>query len=492
MSEIVECFARVRRNHPHRALVLVPAAGAALTATDLWSCAVSVRDRIRSAALAPGRPILSLAGNRPESIALVLACCDAGRPLMPLDPSTTPAETLELARRFGASALLLPCGAWPGESSRRQPVAAGLDLMIFDEAGPDAPSCAEAAVLKVTSGTSGLPKATFTTEAELIADASHIVEAMGIHAGDTQIAAIPLSHSYGLGNLVLPLLVQGTALVMRESFHPQQVIADARAHRPRVFPGVPFMFDHFLTTPPDGGWPPSLGLLISAGAPLGLHTLRGFHDRYGMKIHSFYGASETGGIAYDDTDHLPDELTVGRPMPGVTVDLRPEEGAPPDSGRVHVAGAAVARGYVDGGGRGEEFVDEGFLTGDFGRFTARGHLVLTGRASGFINVAGRKVQPDEIERVLCTMPSVAQARVVGIPDPLRGERIVACVVPGEPGLSAVAIRTFCASRLAPYKIPRGIVLLDALPLTSRGKLDRRRLEALAQAHADRNAEGLML
>ena len=152
---------------------------------------------------------------------------------------------------------------------------------------------------------------------------------------------------------------------------------------------VPFMFEHLAGMPPAGGWPPGLRKLVSAGARLETSTVRRFFDACGVKIHSFYGTTETGGIAFDDGNELTDETTVGRQLTDVHITLRHEEGAPPDGGRVHVSGPAVAARYAgddDGGGA---FVDGGFLTGDFGRFDDRDRLVLTGRASLFVNVAGR-------------------------------------------------------------------------------------------------------
>ena len=485
MSEIVDRFTRILRDEPQRPLMHLPGAGATLTATDLWTRAASIRDRLRAANLHPHRPILSLSGNRPESIALLLACRAAAVPLMPLDASTTTPEAMELASRFAASALVRPSGGRPRPGATITPLCPGLDLVAFADGGSDAAMYPDAAVLKVTSGSTGLPKAAITTEAALVSDTNHITEAMGIGPDDTQLAAIPLSHAYGLGSLLVPLLLQGTAVVMRESFVPHQLRADAERYAPRIFPGVPFMFEYFLANPPEDGWPPSLGRLISAGARLEADTVRRFYDRFGVKIHSFYGTTETGGIAFDDSDEVREETTVGRQMPGVRVTLRSDEGAPPGGGRVHVSSDAVATGYADDDDA-EAFVDGGFLTGDLGRFDRREQLVLTGRVSLFINVAGRKVQPLEIEHVLGEMPAIADARVLGVADPLRGQQIVACVVPALAGLDAVAIRQFCAARLAPYKIPRSILLLPALPLTSRGKLDRRALEALARAHVSKN------
>jgi long-chain acyl-CoA synthetase len=317
---------------------------------------------------------------------------------------------------------------------------------------------------------------------QLIADASHIVEAMGIRPDDTQIAIIPLSHAYGLSVLLLPALLQGTALVLRESFVPHQLPTDAVTHRARIFPGVPYMFEYFIAHPPPGGWPAGLERLISAGARLDPATIRRFHELFGVKIHTFYGATETGGIAFDNGDDPFDNDTVGHPLSGVTISLKHDDDAPPGAGRVHVQSSAVATGYLTQGG--DSLSGGGFLTGDFGTFDACGRLKLLGRASSFVNVAGRKVEPDEVERVLRSMPGVCDVRVVGAPDPQRGQQVVACVVTSNGGdrLTAIDVRRFCSGRLAPHKIPRTVIFLESIPITARGKTDRNALARVVDAH----------
>jgi acyl-CoA synthetase (AMP-forming)/AMP-acid ligase II len=236
-----------------------------------------------------------------------------------------------------------------------------------------------------------------------------------------------------------------------------------------------------VTNPPAAGWPPGLQRLISAGAPLPAATVREFHDRFGVKIHSFYGATETGGIAFDAGDAIGVEPIVGRPLPGVTITLQPDTLAPAGAGRVHVRSAAIASGYSDHEQDG--FDELGFLTGDYGAWDAREQLKLCGRVSRFVNVAGRKVQPEEVEQVLRMMPGVADVRVLAAPDARRGQQIVACIVAeiGDHTVGALAVRRFCAKRLAPHKIPRTILMLDAMPLTVRGKTDRAALEELVHA-----------
>jgi acyl-CoA synthetase (AMP-forming)/AMP-acid ligase II len=159
--------------------------------------------------------------------------------------------------------------------------------------------------------------------------------------------------------------------------------------------------------------------------------------------------------------------------------LVPHEDAPPGGGRVFVRGPAVATAYADGGDP-DVFADGGFLTGDLGAFDAQGRLVLSGRVSPFVNVAGRKVQPAEVEQVLRELAGVVDVRVIGIADARRGEQLVAFLVMRTIPPSVVDLRRFCASRLASYKIPRLFLFPDSIPLTSRGKTDRAALHAAAR------------
>lgn len=485
MSELVERFRRLYRDTPDRALLHLPhEAGTTHTVADVWNASLELRGALERLGLSQDSLAMLAIGNRGAAFPFWLASRAARVAVMPVDSGVTPVEMAELAQRFGATALIVPeTTAFPDTiATTSAPFVEGLKAVRFPGVEPRPDLYRGAAALKLTSGSTGLPKATFTTEAQLIVDTEHIVEAMDIRPEHTQLAAIPLSHAYGLGNLLMAALLQGTAVVVREGFVPHAFLRDARHWGVHVFPGVPFMFEHLMSTPRPGGWPPQLRKLVSAGARLEANTVRRFHDAFGIKIHSFYGTSETGGITYDDGDEVREETSVGREMPGVRVELRAEEGAPQGSGRVHVSGAAVASQYVGERPADGAFSDGGFLTGDFGRFDASRHLILTGRVSLFINVAGRKVQPEEVEQVIREMPSVADVRVLGAADEARGQQVVACVVPASAGLSTFAVRQYCAARLAAYKLPRAVVLLDRVPLTERGKTDRVRLEAIVSAH----------
>lgn len=466
MSDLVQRFARIAVDQPERPVIYAPASSLVLTASRVWQSHLELREQLSALGIRPGQLVVSALGNRPGAIPLVLSCLSLGVALMPIDASATATDVADFAARFGAFAVVLPQGP---------------DLRIKRQHA-DPATYANAAVLRLTSGSTGFPKAILTHESHLIADSERIIGAMGIAAGDNQLAVTPLSHAYGFGNLVMPLLLQGTAILLRDSFVPSQLLLDAHKVRTRVFAGVPYMFSFLAANTRAEDWPSSLRLLISAGARLDAQTSQAFHSRFGFKIHSFYGASETGGIAYDASDELTPEGHVGTPMPGVTILVRPEDEAAEGSGRIFVRSDAVAAGYTEDEEE-SSFIDDGFLTGDLGFVDSRGHLTLTGRASPAVNVAGRKVHPAEVERVLRTMNGVDDVCVIAAPDPRRGQQILACIISRQLS-SALEVRQFCAARLAPHKVPRAIIFLPSLPVTPRGKIDRAQLLTLALARID--------
>src|SRR3990172_12020648 len=247
----------------------------------------AILDRAR---VAEGSCVLSLAGNRPSWFALFLACLARGDVLMSLDAQTSSMETGQLASRYRASAMVAP--SW------REDLAGGgilgveelpgdLRLLTLNRNPPG--SYEDASLLKLTSGSVGTPRAVLVSQENLWNDGRHIVEAMGIREDDVSYGVIPLCHSYGLGNLVAPLFIQGTPVALRDLFLPGQLVEDARATRISVFPGVPFLFEQILAQLRECGLPPSLRLLVTAGARVHETLVASFQEELGVKVHSFYG-----------------------------------------------------------------------------------------------------------------------------------------------------------------------------------------------------------
>jgi len=485
-QDLDERFQRVCLDFRSSTAVYDLTEGRSLTFGDLYEQYQTIARALRRLRVGPGSTVVALVGNRPIFFPLTVACLSGRTALLPIG-DTTDEEATSVIARSRARAIVTD-RALAIECVDEVPIADGMRMVTLPDTSP-APGYGESVVLKLTSGSTELPKAAVAGVRHLVNDGRHVIEAMAIGPSDINFACIPLSHSYALGNVVMPLLLQGTAVALRQSFNPTQCLADVESTGATVFPGVPFMFDRFRRLNVDR-LPARLRLLITAGARIDPATVGWFHQSLRRKVHSFYGSSETGGIAYDDGDEVTEPLTVGRPMPETAIDIRSPDGAlSPEglrhttaagSGRIFVSGTAVASAYADDLSRDLDtgFADGGFLTGDVGCFDNRGRLVLTGRVSTLINVAGLKVDPAEVERVLLEFPGIAEARVMGASCDRRGQQLVAFIVSDQP-LTSVDLRQRCARTLSPHKIPRRFIFLDQLPLDARGKTDRRALEALA-------------
>jgi long-chain acyl-CoA synthetase len=450
--------------------------GTTTTFADLAAECRTIEQALIDVGVGPGAIVVSVVGNRPIFFSLVVACMEARAALVPLGEATD-TEAAALVDGAGA-AVVVTDRALPLAAVSERSLGSGVRLLRMVDRS-DRPQCEASVVLKLTSGSTDLPKAAIAGEMHLVNDGRHIIEAMGLRPTDINVTCIPLSHSYAIGNVVMPLLWQGTSVALQQSFHPAQFVRDVADSGATVFPGVPFMFERIRSLEGVGRLPASLRLLITAGARIDAGTVAWFQRHLGRKVHSFYGSSETGGIAYDDSEDVSDPLHVGHAMPETTITIRQAEHGQSD-GRIFVEGNAVASGYA----RAEDeavsaFGDGGFLTGDLGYLAGGGRLVLTGRVSPLVNVAGRKVDPAEVERRLLELQGIADARVVGIACDTRGQEVVAFLVRTDAALTPLVIRQRCAETLSTHKIPRRFVFVDRFPVDARGKIDRRALQQLA-------------
>jgi acyl-CoA synthetase (AMP-forming)/AMP-acid ligase II len=486
LSPLAEAFEAVLRDRRSDVLVMAPSESLTLTAQDIDDQARDLSAALAALPVARGHLVVAEIGNVSVMPALVLACLRNGVALMPVDRSTPPAELLGLASRWDAAALVVPDGlhlglvaegsASPRPARHRVPFARGLAAWVTTPL-PDPGRHAPAALLRLTSGSTAEPRVTCTEERHLIADVVHITDAMGIGPTTRQFGVIPLSHSYGFSNLLLPLLWQGTPVLLRPQFVPTQVAPDIRSAALETFAGVPFMFDHLARHQPMSGTG-SLRLAVSAGALLAYDTVTAFHRETGVKVRSFYGTSETGGICFDGSDTLDERVPVGRPIGATHVSLVADTEAPDGSGSVCVSGPNVLDRYADDGPPSPgprrttaARLDGVYLTSDYARLDPDGMYVLTGRVPSFVNVAGRKVHPHEVEAALRALPGVSDAVAMGVDDVVRGQALGACLV-SDAAWDALTVRAALSTQLAAYKLPRVVVVTQALPLTDRGKVDR--------------------
>lgn len=325
---------------------------------------------------------------------------------------------------------------------------------------------ADARLVKLTSGSTAMPKGIVTTEANLIADCTNICATMAIAPADVNLGAIPFSHSYGFSNLVMPLLVQGTPVVVSNDYLPQSLVDLANAYRCTVAPLIPMVFEHLATA--AHGTFETVRTFLSAGAPLPASTSRKFRERFGIDVHSFYGCSECGGITYDRLGGAAERGTVGSALEGVT--LATEEK------RLSVRSRSVAAGYLLDANTFQPFESGSFVSDDLVE-ERDGELALIGRASDLINTAGKKVNPREVEAVLLQIEGVSEAKVYGEPAGARGEVVAAAIV-ATPDVTREQVREFCRTRLSLHKVPRIVKLIEQMPVDERGKIKRAALAAL--------------
>jgi long-chain acyl-CoA synthetase len=339
-------------------------------------------------------------------------------------------------------------------------------------AGPDAP-----AMYQFSSGSTGRPKQIARTHAQLLAELEGLAESFTLSPADRFLGVAPFSHVNGLLRTMLACLRAGGALYPLARFERQAVVTLIEEARLTVFIAVPFMFAmlakaHFRR-PPDLG---SLRVCVSASAPFPAALNTAFRDRFGFHVRQLYGSTETGSISVNLLADVSTTLeSVGRPLPGVEVDVRGPDGravAPGEVGEVAVRSRWSISAYHDAPpALGTAFGDGYFLTGDLGRTDAAGLLYLVGRKNLLINRGGYKVNPREIEAVLESHPSVEEAVALGVPTPYGDERIRALVVARAP-CSAEELVEYCRTRIAPFKVPSIIELRDSLPKSATGKVRR--------------------
>ena len=389
-------------------------------------------------------------GNCAEWPAILLAVWRSGRTLLPMECDMPHGRREEIEELCGAGLRLVL-------------KEAGLKVIPLSYS----PLLADlrSDFLKLTSGTTAEPRTVRFTAAQLLADCDNVCDSMGLREDDRNYGAISFAHSYGFSNLITPLLCRGIPLVVASDVMPRALVEGLASSGATVFPGVPAIFRALAEFPGTGK---ALRLCISAGAPLTKEVAGKFLENWGRKLHSFYGASECGGICYD-FDDAPDVPSgyVGPPLKNVSVRM---EGEGPS--QIQVRGRAVGVGYHPDGAD-ENLKDGMFRPSDLLEWNRDGYAIK-GRVSDLINVGGRKVNPGEIERVLRLSPRVRDVVVLGIPANARGEEVTACVA-GE--ATEDELRKLCFRNLPAWQVPRRWFFWDEIPLNARGKISRADLRA---------------
>ena len=426
------------------------------TFSEIDECAGDFERKIKT--FKAGSVIAVQMGNHEDWASILIACLRRHLVVLPLEQSISDQQRDAALKICDARAVVsaVPSGNSP----------ALFRLKTADATtnwGDHSPS-----LLKLTSGTTAAPRAIRFRSEQLLADCNQICDTMGISDVDLNFGVIPISHSYGFSNLLTPLIARGVPMVLSRDRLPRAVLADLARTNATVFPGMPVFYQAFCEME-DIPVLPKLRLCISAGAPLAAAVAEQFRQKFRQPIHSFYGASECGGICYDRVGQNEEDGFVGQAMEGVAIEMVDPDAS---ASRIRVRSAAVGDGYFPesdhaklGGGL--------FVPDDLLDKTANG-LRIVGRTSDLINVAGKKVNPAEVEAHLLRFSGVRQAVVFGRASIVRNEEVAACVV-ASPGVSEVELLEFCRRELSGWQVPKRVFIVGAIPVTERGKISRREL-----------------
>jgi acyl-CoA synthetase (AMP-forming)/AMP-acid ligase II len=458
------------------------------------------------ALLPPGAVVAICMANRVEAVESYLAVPCAGNVAAFLNPGASVPELAYMLEDSGAEVLIT-------EVAQRERIKEAIDraprlrdvIVVDGSAEPErglpyeallatdpAPDPAQSLDLErpawmlYTSGTTGKPKGVLLTQRSCLwVVAACWAPIVGLSAEDYVLSPLPLFHSYALDLCVLAIVATGAHERLLPRFATDRVIETLRSEPVTFFPGVPAMFHYLverLDAEPLGA--PALRLCVSAGAILSSALNEAFERAAGVPLLDGYGITETSTMV---TMNWPSgdrpRGSCGLPVPGSSVRLvDPATGADVPTGQdgeLIVRGPHVMLGYHNRPKETEEVLRGGwYYTGDLARSDANGYLTITGRIKELIIRGGENVYPAEVEYAIAEHPDVVDAAVVGKPDEALGEVVVAFVVTRRGDLELDDVRSFLAERLAAYKLPAELHVVEQVARTGSGKVKRHELQQL--------------
>jgi long-chain acyl-CoA synthetase len=463
-----------------------------LTYADLARGSGQAAALLREAGVRGGDRVALMMPNVLAFPLLFYGALAAGAVVVPMNPLLKSREVAHYLGDSGASVIL----AWDAAADEAAKGAADLGVQVIRVTEPDAHAllagrpplsgwagCADGddAVILYTSGTTGLPKGAELTHANLLRNAEVTATTL-LAAGpdDVVMGCLPLFHCFGLTCGLNAAVLGGSSLALLPRFDPGAALEMISREKVTIFEGVPTMYAALLHHPGRAGADlSSLRLCVSGGAALPVEILRGFEDAFGCPILEGYGLSETSPVAsFNHPDRIRKPGSIGTPVAGVQMRLVDDAGAvvaAGEVGEVAIRGHNVMKGYWANPDATAAAIPDGwFRSGDLARVDEDGYFFIVDRKKELIIRGGYNVYPREIEEALYEHPGVAEVAVVGIPHDSLGEEVGAAVAL-KPGASTTPdeLRAFARDRVAAYKYPRQVWLVDQLPKGPTGKILRR-------------------
>jgi fatty-acyl-CoA synthase len=473
-----------------------------LTFSELDARSDALASALRARGVGEGVGVGILCRNHRGLIDITFAAAKVGARILYLNTDFAGPQLADVCRREGISLIVhdeeynelvepidVPHGRLLGWTDRPAPADSVEELIAQHRGRKPEPPSEPAAVVLLTSGTTGTPKGAPRHQGRSLAPLGALLSKVPYRAGESTYVAAPMFHALGFTQMVLSVMLGCTTIVERR-FKPERVVEAIGRERPTALVVVPVMLQRIvgvLEAEPGRYDTSSLRIVFSSGSQLEAELVRRAQRTIGDKLYNFYGSTE---VAYA-TFATPEDLraapgTAGRVPLGAVVRLYDEDGNQVHGtdriGRIFVGNGFQFDGYTGGGNK--EVIDGLMSSGDVGHFDSEGRLFIDGRDDDMIVSGGENLFPDEVEQLLLTHPAIEETSVIGVDDEEFGKRLAAYVVrrPGR-SLAEDEVREFVKDNLARYKVPRDVIFLDELPRTPTGKVLKRQLREM-HSHAE--------
>lgn len=466
--------------------------GETLTHSAFLAIASRIANTLVKAGVSPGDRLAAQIEKSPESLALYAACVQAGVVFLPLNTAYTPDELRYFVEDSGAKMLVCDASQEAALAPIAQNCGAALETLNADGTGsltskamtepdsfPTVPRHADdLAAFLYTSGTTGRSKGAMLTQDNLLSNAETLKDYWRFTADDVLLHALPIFHTHGLFVGTNITLIAGGSMILLPKFNLDEMIT----HMPdaTTMMGVPTFYTRLLSDPRfTRELVAHMRLFVSGSAPLLADTHEAFEDRTGHRILERYGMTETNMNTSNPYDGDRRAGTVGFPLPGVELKVTdPEDGETLPQGtvgQIEVRGRNVFKGYwqMPEKTAAELRLDGFFITGDLGKIDEDGYIHIVGRNKDLIISGGYNIYPKEIELVLDEQPGVLESAVIGVPHTDFGESVVGVLVSENsesPDLDKIS--DAAASKLARFKHPRKLIVIDELPRNTMGKVQK--------------------
>jgi len=473
LGSLPASWSRHWRNDPDRPQLHDPVRGW-LTRAALEADSARRAGRLARLGLEPGDRVLLCAESSADLVATYLACLRMGLVVIPTNTAYGPEELAHVVGDARPRASIVDASERRGWLREIDPGGHHLEptLDLPEGAVPRLDACEpeSTALICYTSGTTGRPKGAVLSHANCLASAEALRLAWRWSESDRLLLSLPLFHMHGLGVGLNGTLHAGAAAILLPRFEPDEILDRVGRFEASLFFGVPTMY-HRLAEHPGVAALARLRLCVSGSAPLPTLLHQRIEVATGQRVLERYGMTETLMLVSNPHDGERRPGSVGWPLPGVELRLAGEPA------EIQVRGPNVFAGYWERpGANAEAFTEDGFFrTGDLGAVDAEGYVSIVGRAKELIISGGYNVYPREVEDAIRSHPTIEDVAVVGEASEEWGERVVAYIVATQ-AVELEALRRFVGDALAPFKHPRRLYRLDALPRNALGKVQKHRLD----------------